>query len=188
MVYTYTSPVSEVFPVEEQMLLWETLKEELFPKPLQRPLWTPIKGSSWAFFSFGKGLWVKVETCKEFCSCWRKCAGLFRSGNRPIKVYCSYTATRRSLFPARRVQQLHQSLFITDEEAAAHSPPWLAEACGHTAVACSFTRSSSKPCSAGHWSEHYQGGKNYGWAPILWEHVGVPKSCTLSNRVYCILV
>lgn len=64
------------------------------------------------FFS-EKGVWVRVQTCKEFCSCWRNCAGLFRSCNRLIKVYCSYKATERNLFPALHVEQLHQLLFIT---------------------------------------------------------------------------
>lgn len=62
---------------------------------------------------FEMGLWVRVQTCKEFCSCWRNCTGLFRSCNRLIKVYCSYVAIKRSSFPALHVAQLHQWLFIT---------------------------------------------------------------------------
>ena len=88
------------------------------------------------FFS-EKGVWVTVQTCKEFCACWRNCAGLFRSCNRLIKVYCSYIATKRNLFPAVHVEQLHQLLFITGLRSSStyFHPGWMVPAFLHKGLA-----------------------------------------------------
>ena len=114
MVYTTQALYLRVFPIENQRVL-HTRRTEVFPKPFERPTLNSCKKLEvlrLLLFS-EKGLWVRAQTCKEFCSCWKNCADLFRSCNRLIKVYCSYIATKRNLFPALHILQLHQWLFIT---------------------------------------------------------------------------
>ena len=116
MVYTYISSIFKGISYwKTKGVIVYTRRTEVFPKPFERPTLNSCKKLEvlrLLLFS-EKGLWVRAQTCKEFCSCWRNCVDLFRSCNGLIKVYCSYVATKRNLFPALHILQLHQWWFIT---------------------------------------------------------------------------